>query len=244
MKTQNRRKFIKVAGAGTLFALSANGLSYCFSNNNASKLAILGGKPIRTSEFPGWPIWDQKDEDAILPVLRSGVWSRSKVVTQAEQKLAAAMGSKYCLLTTNGTHALITSIRALGLEGGDEVITTPYTFIATIDAICLNNALPVFVDIDPDTWQMDTNQIEDVITRDTKALLPVHILGGCCHMDNIGALAQKFGLKVVEDACEAHFAEWKGKKAGTIGDLGCFSFQNGKQLTCGEGGQFLVAMSN
>ena len=91
------------------------------------------------------------------------------------------MGSKYCLLTANGTHALITSLRALGLEGGDEVITTPYTFIATIDAICLNNALPVFVDIDPDTWQMDTNQIENAITRDTKALLPVHILGGCCH---------------------------------------------------------------
>jgi dTDP-4-amino-4,6-dideoxygalactose transaminase len=127
-------------------------------------------------------------------------------------------------------------MRALGVEGGDEVITTPYTFVATVDAICLNNALPVFVDIDSETWQMDPSKIETAITPDTRVLLPVHILGGLCHMDKINALAAKYKLKVVEDACEAHLAEWKGKKAGALGNLGCFSLQNGKQLTCGEGG--------
>lgn len=239
MKTQNRRKFIKAAGAGSLFVLSASTIPYCFSNDVSKKLALLGGKPVRESKFPRWPIWDQHDEDAILPVLRSGVWSRDDVVTQAEHKFAKAMGAKHCLLTSNGTSALITAIRASGVEGGDEVITTPYTFVATIDAIFLNNALPVFVDIDPETWQIDPSQIEGRINENIKVILPVHILGGLCHMDKINAIAKEHGLKVIEDACEAHFAEWNGKKAGTLGDLGCFSLQNGKQLTCGEGGAIL-----
>ncbi len=239
MEAQSRRKFIKTAGAGTLFALTASSTLYGFNNKVSDKLSLLGGAPVRTAKFPIWPIWDKNDENAILPVLRGGVWSRAGVTSQAEEKFARLMGSKYCLLTTNGTNALITALRVLGVEGGDEVITTPYTFIATIDAIFLNNALPVFVDIDPDTWQIDANQIEGKISRDTKVLLPVHILGGLCQMDKINTLAKKYGLKVVEDACEAHLAEWKGKKAGTLGDLGCFSLQNGKQLTCGEGGAIL-----
>ena len=239
METRSRRKFLKTAGAGTLFALVAPGISYAFSTGVSNKLALLGGKPVREAMFPMWPVWDKNDEDAVLPVLRSGVWSRAGVASQAEEKFARAMGTKYCLLTTNGTNALITSLRALGIEGGDEVITTPYTFVATIDAICLNNALPVFVDIDPDTWQMDAGKVGAAINQDTRALLPVHILGGMCQMDKMIAFAQKHGLKVVEDACEAHFAEWKGKKAGALGDLGCFSLQNGKQLTCGEGGAII-----
>lgn len=239
MKIQSRRKFIKTAGAGSLFALTASSSLYGFNIKEANKLSLLGGEPVRKASFPIWPIWDMNDENAILPVLRSGVWSRAGVTTQAEEKLARLMRSKYCLLTTNGTNALITALRALGVEGGDEVITTPYTFVATIDAIMLNNALPVFVDIDPDTWQINANLIENAINPDTKVLLPVHILGGLCQMDQINALAKKHGLKVVEDACEAHLAEWNGKKAGTLGDLGCFSLQNGKQLTCGEGGAIL-----
>lgn len=239
MEAQSRRKFIKTAGAGTLFVLSASGMSYAFSKDVSGRLALLGGEPVRRTNFPGWPIWDHQDEQALLPVLRSGVWSRAKEVSRAEKEFARLMGTNYCLLTTNGTNALITSLRALGVEGGDEVITTPYTFVATVDAICLNNALPVFVDIDPQTWQMDSSKIEKAITADTKSLLPVHILGGICQMDQINALAGKHGLKVVEDACEAHLAEWKGKKAGALGDLGCFSLQNGKQLTCGEGGAII-----
>lgn len=239
MKKQSRRGFIRKAGTATLFAFGAGNLPFIYSNEVSSELAILGGKPVRNSKFHTWPVWDQADEDAVLQVLRSGIWSRADVVSLAEEKFAKAMGAKYCLLTTNGTNALITALRAMGIEGGDEVITTPYTFIATIDAIFLNNALPVFVDIDPVTWQMDTERIEEAVNPETKALLPVHILGGLCNMDKINLHAARYGLKVVEDACEAHLAEWKGQKAGAMGDLGCFSLQNGKQVTCGEGGAII-----
>ncbi len=233
----SRRRFLSTACAGTMAV--ALGSFPAIAKNEASKLAILGGQPLRTKPYPHWPVWDQRDQDAILPVLKSGVWSRKNVVSQAEKKFADLMGAKHCLLTTNGTHALITALRALGIEGGDEVITTPYTFVASIDAILLNNALPVFVDIDPETWQMDPDQIEAQITPNTKAILPVHILGGLCNMDKINKIAKKHNLVVVEDACEAHMSEWKNKKAGTLGDLGCFSLQNGKQITCGEGGAIL-----
>ena len=239
MKTQSRRKFIATSGSGALFALVTSTISFGFTRQVSGKLALLGGDPVRTKKFPGWPIWDADDEKAIIPVLRSGTWSRRNIVTQAEQKFAILMGSKYCLLTTNGTNALIAALRALGVEGGDEVITTPWSWISSMSCIFLNNALPVFVDIDPDTWMMDANQIEEKINANTKVILPVQITGGICNMDKVNAVAQKHNLKVVEDACEAHMAEWKGKKAGTLGDLGCFSLQSGKQLTCGEGGAIL-----
>jgi len=239
MKPQTRRKFLATTGAGTLLTLVSGAVPFHIKKGDSDKLALFGGIPIRDKKFPSWPVWDEQDETAVIPVLRSGVWSRANVTTRAEQKFAKLMGSKYCLLTTNGTNALITSLRALGIEGGDEVITTPYTFVATVDAIFLNNALPVFVDIDPETWQMNADLIEKSLNKDTKALLPVHILGGMCDMDKIIAIAKKYDLKVIEDACEAHMAEWDGKKAGTIGDLGCFSLQNGKQMTCGEGGAIL-----
>jgi len=239
MKNLSRRKFITASGSGALFTLAARGIPFSFSRNVSGKLAILGGDQVRTTRFPGWPIWDEDDENAILPVLRSGVWSRRNVVTQAENKFARLMGSKYCLLTTHGTTALVTALRALGVEGGDEVITTPWSWISSMSCIFLNNALPVFVDIDPETWMMNADQVEGKVNQNTKVILPVQITGGICHMDKINAVAQKYNLKVVEDACEAHMAEWKGKKAGTLGDLGCFSLQNGKQLTCGEGGAIL-----
>jgi dTDP-4-amino-4,6-dideoxygalactose transaminase len=240
MKKQSRRKFIATSGSGALFTLASGSMPVSFySPQVADKLAVLGGKPVRTQKFPNWPIWDENDEKAILPVLRSGVWSRRNVVTEAEQKVAALMGAKYCLLTTNGTNALVAAIRALGIEGGDEVITTPWSWISSMACIFLNNALPVFVDIDPQTWMLNPDQIESRVNADSKAILAVQITGGICQMDKINAIAKKHNLRVVEDACEAHMAEWKGKKAGTLGDLGCFSLQNGKQLTCGEGGIIL-----
>jgi len=239
MKKQSRRKFIATSGSGALFTLAAGSVPYDFSIQTPGKLAMLGGDPVRKLKFPAWPIWDQNDEDAVLPVLRSGTWSRRDLVSQAEIKFAKLMGAKYCLMTTHGTTALVTALRALDIEGGDEVITTPWSWISSMACIFLNNALPVFVDIDPDTWMMNADQIEKVITPDTKAILPVQITGGMCHMDKINSIAQKYNLKVVEDACEAHMAEWKGKKAGTLSDLGCFSLQNGKQITCGEGGAIL-----
>ena len=239
MKKQSRRKFIATSGSGALFTLAAGNISFGLNRGISEKLALLGGDPVRTARFPRWPIWDENDETAILPVLQSGVWSRRSIVTQAEQKFAKIMGAKYCLLTTHGTTALVTALRALGVEGGDEVITTPWSWISSMSCIFLNNALPVFVDIDPETWMMNADQIESKVNADTKVILPVQITGGICHMDKVNAIAEKYNLKVVEDACEAHMAEWKGKKAGTLGDLGCFSLQNGKQLTCGEGGAIL-----
>jgi dTDP-4-amino-4,6-dideoxygalactose transaminase len=209
------------------------------SSASAGVPAILGGQPVRTAPFPRWPSFREADEKAVLPVLRSGVWSRAKVVDEAERRFARLMGAKYCLATCNGTTAIITAVCSLGIGAGDEVITTPYTFVATIHPILLANALPVFADVDPETWQIDPAKIEAKINKNTVAILPVHIIGGICDMDRVNAIAKKHNLKVIEDACEAHGGEWRTRKVGTLGDLGCFSFQNGKSLTCGEGGAVL-----
>ena len=232
-----RRRLLAAAPAGTAILAAA-------PKTGGGALAILGGQPVRTAPFPHWPNFRETDEKAIMPVLRSGVWSRAKVVTEAEKQFARLMGAKYCLSTTNGTSALITAVRGLGIGAGDEVITTPYTFVASIQPILLADALPVFADIDAETWQIDPAKIEAKITKNTVAILPVHIIGGVCDMDRINAIAKKHNLKVIEDACEAHGGEWKNRKVGTLGDLGCFSFQNGKSLTCGEGGAILGADAN
>jgi dTDP-4-amino-4,6-dideoxygalactose transaminase len=231
-----------IAGAATSEALAAitpPAQAAGVVTRRASIPAILGGPPLRSKPFPAWPRFDAEDEQAILPVLRGGVWSRDKVVAEAERRFAELMGSPHALMTCNGTNAILTSLMALGVAPGDEVITTPYTFVATIQPILLLGALPVFADVDPFTWQVDPALMASRVTSNTKALLPVHILGGVCDMDRIGALAVERSLRVVEDACEAHLAEWKGRRAGTFGDLGCFSFQTGKVLSCGEGGAIL-----
>ena len=236
----SRRRFMGTTIIGATSVVGTASLpAFGFRNAQTNKLALLGGDPVRSKPFTSWPIWDQADEEAILPVLRSGVWSRRNVVKAAEEKMAKMMDAKYCLLTTNGTNALTTALYALGVGGGDEVITSPYTFVATIDAILLNNALPVFVDIDPVTWKIDPGKVEEKINENTIAILPVHITSGISDMDRINNLAGKHNLKVVEDACQAHLSEWNGRKAGTLGDLGCLSLQNGKNITCGEGGAVL-----
>ncbi len=235
----SRRDFLSTASAGSLAAAAAQPPPAAPGKAQAGAPALLGGQPIRSRPFPPWPIWKEADEKAILPVLQRGVWSRDKRVTEAEQRFARMMGAKHCLATCNGTNAIYTAFRALDLGPGDEVITTPYTFVASIQPLLLSGALPVFADIDPVTWQIDPDRIEAKITRNTVALFPVHIIGGVCDMDRINAIARKHNLKVVEDACEAHFGEWKNRKVGTLGDLGCFSFQTGKALTCGEGGAIL-----
>lgn len=237
--TVDRRRFLSVAAGGAAFSTSYGGAKSSRVKHVALKPAVLGGRPVRTTPFTRWPIWSEADENAVIPVLRSGVWSRAGVVEEAEERFAELVGSKRCLTTTNGTNALITSVFSCEIGAADEVITTPYTFIASIHPILLANALPVFADIDPETWQIDPDKIEEKITSKTVAILPVHITGGVCHMDRIMQIARKHNLRVIEDACEAHLGEWQGTKVGSIGDLGCFSFQNGKSLTCGEGGAIL-----
>ena len=233
-----RRQFITAASAGSLAAVASRTIpAYGNISKKAGKLAILGGQPVRTKSFPGWPIWDRNaDEKLLLSVLRSGVWSRNKVVAEFEKKYARLMGAKRCIGTTNGTNALLTSLHCLDVGIGDEVLVTPYTFVATIQVIFLSGALPIMVDPDPETFQINPDKMEEKISEHTKAILPVHILGLPANMDKINAIAKKHNLVVVEDACQAWMAEWKGKKCGTLGDLGCFSFQNSKNLPCGEGG--------
>jgi len=230
-----RRGFLEAASAGTIAATAGGPL--VASSQTTKKLAIHGGEPVHRGGWPGWPIWDEaRDEDRVLKVLRSGVWSRRGLVAEFERRYASLMGTKHCLATTNGTNALFTALSALDLGAGDEVLVGPYTFVATVDAILLVGALPVFVDTDRETFTVDPDAMEERITENTRAILPVHILGLPADMDKITALAKKHNLRVVEDACQAWMAEWRGKKVGAIGDLGCFSFQNSKNLTCGEGG--------
>lgn len=235
----NRRRFL-AASAGTVAAIASHKIpAFAVMTKNASKPAVLGGEPVRGKKFPGWPIIDHTDERAVLAALRSGQWSRGKLVLQIEERFTKLMGAKYGLLTGSGTQALNTAVHVLGIGAGDEVITTPYTFVATVEAVMLEDALPVFADIDPETYQIDPGKIEDKITKNTKAILPAHINGGACDMDRINAIAKKHNLIVVEDACQAHFTQWKGKNVGTLSDLGCFSFQTSKVLSCGEGGAIL-----
>ena len=234
-----RREFLATASTGTIAAVASGGIpAYGNISKKAGKLAILGGKPVRTKPWPSWPIWDKTAEKSILSVLRSGNWFRGRgnTVSEFEKKYAELMGAKRCVCTVNGTNALLTALHVLDIGVGDEVIVSPYTFIATYNVVIGSCALPVFADTDPETFQINPDKIEERISENTRAILPVHILGLPANMDKINAIAKKHNLKVIEDACQAWLAEWRGKKCGTLGDLGCFSFQNSKHLPCGEGG--------
>jgi perosamine synthetase len=228
----DRRKFITAAAAaGTPALLAIN-----------EKPALLGGKPVRTKGVPQWPRIDAREEKALLDVLRSGHWYRGsgKNVDAFEAAYAQLTGAKHCLATANGTSALIASLGALGVGPGDEVIVPPYTFVATINAVLMFGALPVFVDSDRETFQIDARKLEPAISDHTVAIIPVHLGGAAADLDTVLAVARKRKLPVIEDACQAHLGEWKGRKVGTWGDAGCFSFQASKNLNSGEGGAVLT----
>lgn len=207
-----------------------------------SKLAICGGKPIREKPYPAWPVFDEREEKALIEILRSGKWGRvnGKKNEEFENKFAKYHSAKYGITCVNGTVALELSLRALGIEPGDEVIVPPYTFIATASSVLMVGAKPIFIDIDPKTYNIDPNKIESAITPKTKAIIPVHI-GGCpANMDKILDIAKKYNLKVLEDAAQAHGGEWRGRKVGALGDMGIFSFQSSKNINAGEGGIILT----
>ncbi len=239
-KENSRRKFIKQNSLIGMGALAAGGaVPPVFSSvvSDTDKPAILGGKPVRTAAWPGWPQWvPETDEPLVLEVLRSGVWSRSKVVAEFEKKWAGTIGTKRALAVVNGTNAIIASLVQLGIGGGDEVIVPPYTFIATVVAVLATGAMPVFVDTDPETFQIDSSKIEEKITPRTRAIVPVHILGLPADIVRIMEIAKKHDLIVVEDACQAWLAEVNHKKMGSFGHAGCFSFQTSKNMPVGEGG--------
>ncbi len=236
---QTRRGFIRNAaiGSAALTWLSAGKAPQLFANETG-KPALLGGAPVHPGGWPSWPTWRESWEPSIVKVLRSGKWYRGEGghVAEFEAAYAQLLGAKRCLATASGTTALLVSLHVMDVDAGDEVIVSPYTFIATYNAILINKALPVFADTDPATLTMDPASIESRITDRTRAILPVHIYGMPCDMDPINATARKHKLAVIEDACQAWLAEYKGRKCGTLGDLACFSFQNSKHIPSGEGG--------
>ena len=204
--------------------------------------ALLGGAPVRRDPFPSWPVFGEPEEQALVGTLRSGRWYRGngENVRRFEEAYARATGARRCLATCNGTSALFVCLNALDVQPGDEVVIPPYTFIATVNVVLRQFALPVFVDTDPDTFQMDASKLEAAITERTRAIMPVHLGGNVCDMDRILAIARARNIPVIEDACQAHMAEWKSRKVGTLGAAGCFSFQASKNLNSGEGGAVLT----
>jgi dTDP-4-amino-4,6-dideoxygalactose transaminase len=200
--------------------------------------ALLGGAPVHSSGWPKWPEWREAWEPAVVEILRSGKWYRGEGghVAEFEAAYAKLLGARRCVATASGTTSLLVALHVMGVDAGDEVIVSPYTFVATYNAILSSKALPVFADTDPATLTMDPASIESRITDRTRAILPVHIYGMPCDMDKVNAIARKHKLAVIEDACQAWLADYKGRKCGTLGDLACFSFQNSKHLPSGEGG--------
>lgn len=201
-------------------------------------LAINGGAKVREAAFPKWPVHGDEERRAVLDVLESGEWGgvSQRLVPKFEELFAAFQQCDYGVSCTNGTAALEIAIRALGIGFGDEVILSPYTFIASATAIVLNNAIPVFVDIDPETYLINPDAIEAAITPKTRAIMAIHIAGQSCDMDAILQIADKHKLAVIEDCAQAHGAEWAGQRVGSFGKVGCFSFQSSKNMTAGEGG--------
>jgi len=237
-----RRQFIAAASAGSLTAAASRSIpAYGNVAKKAGKLAILGGEPVRKNKsWPDWPYWDEGVIQSVLKTTKSRIWCRiqssSGAVPTWEKEFAKLLSAKFCVATGSGTQALHTCVEALGIGPGDEVITSPYTDPGTIASILSARALPVLADIDLASYQLDPDDVEKKINENTRAIMPVHMMGQPCDLGRIMAIAKKHNLKVIEDACQAHLAEYGGKKLGTIGDVGCFSFQSSKVLACGEGG--------
>jgi len=240
-----RRQFIAAASAGSLAAVTSGTIpAYGNLTNKASKLAILGGQPVRQNKaWPEWPYWDDEVIDSLTKTARSRIWCRiqspSGTVPTFEKEYAKLTGARFCVATGAGTQALHTCVEAMDIGPGDEVITSPYTDPGTIASILSARALPVMADLDPASYQLDPDDVERRITENTKALMPVHMMGQPADMRRIMAIARKHNLRVIEDACQAHLAQFDGKTLGTIGDVGCFSFQSSKTIACGEGGAII-----
>lgn len=201
-------------------------------------LAINGGDKAVKKNFT-WPLFDESDVRAVTRVAESGEWGNPNcggLVEKFEKEFAQYCGSKYAISCVNGSVSLRLALIASGVRPGDEVIVPPYSFVATASVVIEANCVPVFVDIDPDTYNLDPSKIEAAITTRTKAIIPVHFGGQACDMDSLMRIANKNNLHVIEDAAHAHGGEYKGKKLGSIGLAGSFSFQSSKNLNAGEGG--------
>jgi len=213
----------------------------------SSTLAIKGGKPaVPAGMVKSWPPITEADRRAVLGVLDSGHLHGTSApnALKLQEVWAKYIGVKYCLVTNSGTSACHMAVASVGVEPGDEVIVPAFTFWATAAAVLHQNAIPVFVDIDPKTYTIDPSKIEEKITPRTRAIFPVHIHGMPCDMDPIKRIAKKHNLAVIEDACQAHGATYKGKKCGALGDAAAFSLNRSKNLTGCEGGLYTTNDEN
>lgn len=182
------------------------------------------------------PVVGEEEIEAVAEVLRSGYYVQGKNVKRFEEGWAEYIGVEHAIATNSGTSALHIALAAADIGPGDEVIVPPLTFFATIEAVLHQNAIPIFADIDPETFTLDPKDVEEKITDKTKAIIPVHLFGLPAEMDEIMNIAKENNLIVIEDCAQAHGAEYKGKRVGSIGDVGCWSFYATKNITTGEGG--------
>lgn len=186
------------------------------------------------------PYIDQDDIDGVVAVLKSGRLSLGPKYQEFEQNIAKFVGCKYACAVSNGTAALHLGVKALGLREGDEVITSPFSFIASSNVLLYERVKPIFVDIEETTFNIDPSLIEKAITKKTKAILPIHIFGQSAEMDEVMKIAKKYNLQILEDSCESLGATYKGKMVGTTGDIGTYAFYPNKQITTGEGGMIVT----
>lgn len=208
-----------------------------------SELALFGGSKVKRKPFPEWPQYDENERRALEEVLESRVWWRTPgTKTLAfEQAFAKYHGAGHGIAVTNGTAALEVTMEALGIGPGDEVIVPNFTFIATASAVLFANALPVMVDVNPQTYCLDPDLTEAAITPRTKAMIAVHMGGHPADLDRLQEIAKKHGIVLIEDSAHAHGSEWRGKKIGTFGKAATFSFQASKLITAGEGGIIITS---
>jgi dTDP-4-amino-4,6-dideoxygalactose transaminase len=206
-----------------------------------SDLALFGGKKAKQKPFPVWPQYDDNERRALQEVLESRVWWRTPgtKTLEFEQAFAKYHGARHGIAVTNGTAALEVAMAALGINHGDEVIVPNFTFVATASAVLFANALPILVDVDPETHCLDPELTEAAISARTKAIIAVHMGGHPADLDRLSEIAKKHGIALIEDSAHAHGSEWRGKKIGTFGVSATFSFQASKLMTAGEGGMII-----
>ncbi|MEO1403933.1 MAG: DegT/DnrJ/EryC1/StrS family aminotransferase [Cyanobacteria bacterium J06635_1] len=223
--------------------LSAGPLTQLMGGLPPNDLAVFGGQPVRSHPYPAWPISDERDEAVVTEVVRSGRWGGAPYPgpysAAFARQFAAMQGGGVAVLMVNGSVTMEVALRAAQIGWGDEVIVPAYTFQATAAAPIAAGAIPVIVDVDPNTYCISPAAIEAAITDQTRAIIPVHLGAQMADMDAIMAIAERHNLIVIEDCAHAHGARWRGQGAGTFGHFGSFSLQSSKILTTGEGGVLL-----
>jgi perosamine synthetase len=211
--------------------------------NQLTRLAIDGGEPVRTTPLPGHDrLMGEAEIAALTEVIESGQLGRhgGTKVKALEQAFADLYGVQHAIAVSSGSAAVHTAIAAINPNPGDEIITTPCSDFGTVMGILFQNAIPVFADLDPETFCLDPASIEERITDRTRAILAVHLFGGLADLDALSAIARRHGIPLIEDCAQAQLSEYRGRLAGTVGAMGCFSFNNTKHLNCGEGGMVVT----